>query len=142
MTTPIGTLPPTAAAAAALNSTTDKTAADNGLGKDAFLKLLVAQLKYQNPMNPTDSTQFIAQTAQFTMVEKLTQLAETVAQNAAIERLSGAANLIGRKVTYLDSDGKSQTGVVTGTQANNGDPSLEVGDAKVGLGSVLSVEAS
>lgn len=142
MTTPIGSLNPTTAAAVAANANVDKTATDNGLGKDAFLKLLVAQLKYQNPMNPTDSTQFIAQTAQFTMVEKLTQLAETVSQNAAIERLAGATNLIGRKVTYLDANGTSQTGVVTGTQANNGNPSLEIGDAHVGLGSVLSVEAS
>ena len=44
-------------------------------GKDMFLKLLVAQLKYQNPMEPVDSSQFMAQTAQFTMVEKLEAMA-------------------------------------------------------------------
>jgi len=43
--------------------------------KDTFLKLLVAQLKYQNPMEPVDSSQFMAQTAQFTMVEKLEAMA-------------------------------------------------------------------
>ena len=42
--------------------------------KDTFLKLLVAQLKYQDPTNPTDATQFMSQTAQFTMVEKLDAL--------------------------------------------------------------------
>jgi len=48
------------------------------IGKDMFLKLLVAQLKYQNPMEPVDSSQFMAQTAQFTMAEKLQMPLEKV----------------------------------------------------------------
>ena len=39
--------------------------------KDTFLKLFVAQLKYQNPMNPADGTQFVSQLAQFTELEQL-----------------------------------------------------------------------
>ena len=54
---------------------TNKTKVDAGSksvgDQDTFLKLLVAQLKYQDPSNPADSTQFLAQTAQFTQVEKL-----------------------------------------------------------------------
>ena len=141
MTTPIGALTPSTPAAVT-NAASTPTTADSPtdhLGKDAFLKLLVAQLKYQNPMNPTDSSQFLAQTAQFTMVEKLTDIADAITQNAAMERLTGAAHLIGREVTYLDQNGTAQTGVVTGTDMHNGTPTLAVGDTEVALGSVLSV---
>ena len=49
---------------------------NNTLNQDTFLTLLVAQLKYQDPMNPADSTEFLSQTAQFTQVEKLGQIAD------------------------------------------------------------------
>jgi len=51
-------------------STTDPLA-----NKDTFLKLLVAQLQYQNPLNPTDSVQFVTQLAQFSQLEQTTQMA-------------------------------------------------------------------
>ncbi len=48
-----------------------------GLGKDAFLQLLVTQMQYQDPLAPTDDTQFIAQLAQFTALEQMTNVAQT-----------------------------------------------------------------
>ena len=70
-----------------------------------FLKLLVAQLKYQNPMEPVDSSQFMAQTAQFTMVEKLQAMAAQTDALVAGEASQRAAGLLGRQVTYLDDRG-------------------------------------
>jgi flagellar basal-body rod modification protein FlgD len=52
---------------------------DRGLGKDAFLKLLVAQLRNQNPLNPLQGTDFIAQTAQFSSLEQLQQINQSLA---------------------------------------------------------------
>lgn len=80
---------------------------DRGLGKDAFLKLLVAQLKNQNPLNPLQGTDFIAQTAQFTSLEQLQQinvsLAQLTAASAGTDRTSLDAVLasayIGKVVT-------------------------------------------
>jgi flagellar basal-body rod modification protein FlgD len=96
-------------------------------GKDMFLKLLVAQLKYQNPMQPVDSSQFMAQTAQFTMVEKLEAMAAQTDALVAGEASQRAAGLLGRQVSYLDHDGAAQTGVVTGTRFGTDGPVLVIG---------------
>jgi flagellar basal-body rod modification protein FlgD len=123
------------------NNDTDEPAKPGGdLGKDAFLKLLVAQLKYQDPSNPMDNSEFLAQTAQFTTVEKLTDLA-TVEQNLLNAQLQlGASNLIGKTVTYADKDGKAQTGVVTSAKFfTGGPPTLHVGDTDIALASVTEI---
>jgi flagellar basal-body rod modification protein FlgD len=121
---------------------TNKTATDAGKSRsladqDTFLKLLVAQLKYQDPTNPSDSTQFLAQTAQFTQVEKLGQIAEML----SAQQLIGASALVGRTVTYQDANGVSQTGVVTKTKLNgDSEPTLVVGNTDVQLSKVTEVQ--
>lgn len=105
---------------------------DNGLGKDAFLKLLVAQLRYQDPMNPADGAEFMAQTAQFTMVEKLEEL-------TASQHESGATALIGKQVTYMNSGGEQATGIVTGFRSTPSGPLLKVGDNEVLYSAIAEV---
>ncbi len=83
------------------------------MGKDTFLKLLVAQMKYQDPANPASSSEFMAQTATFTQVEKLEEIA---AQNAAmlvLQEASTAGAMVGRSATYTDTDGSPVTGKIT-----------------------------
>ncbi len=65
----------------AVDQTTQPTAEQQSLGEDAFLKLLVAQLKNQNPLNPMDNTAFVAQLAQFSQVEQSTKLVKLMQQN-------------------------------------------------------------
>jgi flagellar basal-body rod modification protein FlgD len=123
---------------------TNKTTTDAGSSKsvadqDTFLKLLVAQLKYQDPSNPADSTQFLAQTAQFTQVEKLGQIADMM----QAQQLIGASALVGRTVTYQDANGVPQTGVVTKTKLNgDSEPTLVVGNTDVQLSKVTEVQQS
>jgi flagellar basal-body rod modification protein FlgD len=109
------------------------------MGKDTFLKLLVAQLKYQNPMEPVDSSQFMAQTAQFTMVEKLEAMAAQTDALVAGEASQRAAGLLGRQVTYLDDQGAAQTGVVTGTRFGSDGPVLLLGTTEISLSGVREV---
>ena len=109
------------------------------MGKDTFLKLLVAQLKYQNPMQPVDSSQFMAQTAQFTMVEKLQAMAAQTDALVAGEASQRAAGLLGRQVTYLDDQGAAQTGVVTGTRFGTDGPVLLLGTTEIPLSGVREV---
>jgi len=110
------------------------------MGKDTFLKLLVAQLKYQNPMEPVDSSQFMAQTAQFTMVEKLQAMAAQTDALVAGEAAQRAAGLLGRQVTYVDSSGAEQAGVVTGTKFGADGPVLLLGSTEISLSAVRKVE--
>jgi flagellar basal-body rod modification protein FlgD len=124
--------------AGASNDATEQTG-QQAMGKDAFLKLLVAQLKYQNPMEPVDSSQFMAQTAQFTMVEKLEAMAAQTDTLVAGEASQRAAGLLGRQVTYNDKDGASQSGVVTGTKFGTDGPVLLLGKTEVSLGDVREV---
>jgi flagellar basal-body rod modification protein FlgD len=97
------------------------------LGKDAFLKLLVAQLRYQDPSNPTDSSQFMSQTAQFTQVEKLDQIAKANTDMLAAQNLFASSALVGRTVTYTGADGVDVSGVVTAAVFGVTGPVLRVG---------------
>ena len=117
------------------SSTTATTAATSGasgtagssqLDSDTFLKLLVAQLKYQDPTSPADSTQFLAQTAQFSMVQKLDALSTLDQKVLDASKAQTAAALIGKQVTYTDVAGTSRTGTVTGTTLNQQIPNLTV----------------
>jgi flagellar basal-body rod modification protein FlgD len=110
-------------------------------GKDTFLKLLVAQLRYQDPTSPTDGAEFLAQTAQFTVVEKLEELAKTNAELLAAERMTTATSMIGRTVTYTSTEGTEATGVVKATRIGPLGPVLEVGNDEIPLSSVTAVTA-
>jgi flagellar basal-body rod modification protein FlgD len=106
--------------------------------KDTFLKLLVAQLKYQDPSNPADSTQFLAQTAQFTQVEKLGDIADMLKS----QRMIGVSSLVGHEVTFMDENGGRQTGVVSAAKLNgDSEPMLRVGNTDVQLSKVMEVQA-
>jgi flagellar basal-body rod modification protein FlgD len=119
--------------------TTKKDAQSKDLDKDTFLKLLVAQLKYQDPMSPAQGTEFIAQTAQFTTVEKLTDLAETEGKLLAAQQLLGASSLIGRSVNYTVVGVGNGTGVVSSASFTSAGPTVRVGDVDVPLSSITRV---
>ena len=119
-------------------TTATGTTGNAELGKDAFLNLLVAQLKYQDPTSPTDSSQFMAQTAQFTMVEKMEELAKSTTAMVNAQNLASATSLVGRQITWTEGTA-SKTGVVSAVTMNNGTAQLSVGDLTVDLSAVTKV---
>ena len=120
------------------SSTTLNPAAS--LDKDAFLKLLVAQLKNQDPSSPQDSSQWAAQMAQFSTVEQLTNLATTSAKSAKSAAMSQAVALLGKTVSYIGQDGASAQGTVQRIYAGGDVPTLMIdGVAGVSLDSVSEV---
>lgn len=115
-----------------------KSASNNQLDENAFLKLLVAQLQNQNVADPMDPAEVMAQTTQLTLVEKMNELVESNAASTAAQRLSLAASLVGKNVTYNDS-GVKTTGKVDSVRLENGTLWLQVGDKEISSDEVVSV---
>jgi flagellar basal-body rod modification protein FlgD len=90
------------------------------MGKDVFLKLLVAQMKYQDPSNPASSSEMMAQTATFAQVEKLDVLATQNGALLVLQEHSAAGAMVGRSVTYTDTTGASVTGKVSSVRLASG----------------------
>jgi flagellar basal-body rod modification protein FlgD len=110
----------------------------NELGKDEFLQLLVAQLKHQDPLNPTSSEEFIATTAQFTVVEKLDELTSETKNSNLISSLTQAGSLVGREIT-ASTDGEVVTAEVRRTSLVGEDVVLETDKGRIRLTDVASI---
>jgi flagellar basal-body rod modification protein FlgD len=137
------------ASGAGSTGTSSRTNSGSDLGKDAFMKLMVAQLKYQDPSSPSDGTQFLAQTAQFTMVEKLSDLADSQEkllsgqqQMLTAQLQLGASNMIGKTVNYTDATGAAKTGIVTGATISGSNPTVKIGNTDVALSNVTEVRST
>ena len=117
-------------------------AAGNGQDKTMFLNLLVAQLRYQDPSNPADSSEFLAQNAQFTALEKMQDVADQTAALLNAQVAFGAAGMVSKNVTYLKPDGTSASGVVSSVSYDASGPMLVVDGESVSLGQVSSVSAT
>lgn len=112
MTTPVTT--GTATPIAGLIGSAPTTAVgDTGMSKDTFLKLLVAQMKYQDPEKPTDSSALITQTATYSQVEALQTISEQNTAMLAMQRATSAGALVGKSVSYTGTDGTTTTGTVS-----------------------------
>jgi flagellar basal-body rod modification protein FlgD len=126
---------------------TKATEAGNGLGKDAFLKILVTQMKNQNPMEPLKDTEFIGQMAQFSSLEQLTNLNTTMTQfmsGQGNKTLADHADLIGNKVYWEEEiNGQLQKGegTVKALSLKNGEFQVELeNDIKVALNAINRIE--
>lgn len=112
----------------------------SALGEDAFLKLLVAQLKYQDPMSPSDNQQFIQEQATFSTVEALNSLKSTMTAMQASDEFSQGVSLIGKNVTYVDAKGNVGSGAVSAVSNTSGSVQLDVGGLAVDASSVVQVD--
>jgi flagellar basal-body rod modification protein FlgD len=113
-------------------------------GKDTFLKLLVAQMRYQDPSNPTSSSEFMAQTATFTQVEKLEQLVNQNASMLVMQESATAGALVGRTATYTNDKGESVSGVVTSVQlaTTANEAAATINGVKVPIGRLTEISTT
>lgn len=133
---------PTAVSAPASAPTqvpTQATPRPDAMGKDMFLKLLVAQMKYQDPMAPADGNAFVAQSSQLALVERLEELASSTAKVLAAEQSQAAAGLLHQDVAWTDENGVEHAGVVTTIRFSTDGPQLVVGDDTFPLSAVTRV---
>ena len=85
----------------AASTSSSSKSSTSSLGQDAFLQLLVTQLQYQDPLNPMDDKDFVAELAQFSSLEQLTEINTGIDNLATIgnqQQLLGAVNFIGKTI--------------------------------------------
>jgi flagellar basal-body rod modification protein FlgD len=118
-----------------LNTNAPVANPNSALGKNDFLQLLVTQLKNQDPLNPMDDKEFIAQMAQFSSLEQMQNL------NSSFNAVK-AYNLLGKTISATINDGgvtKNINGKVEGVFSQDGQFYLKVQDADVPVDSVVTV---
>ena len=91
----------------------------NQLGKDDFLKLLITQLSNQDPTNPMEDTQFIAQMAQFSSLEQMTNMSSSFEKMASFLNATEAANTVGKTVELNVGDVTTSGVVEAATRGAN-----------------------
>lgn len=127
-----------AAAEAARAATKDGTTAD----ADMFLKLLVAQMRYQNPMEPMKGNEFIAQSAQLATVQTLQAMQKSQASADTWSQVAAAHQMLGTQVDAVADDGAPVFGIATGVKVTADGPRITVttmtGQVEVALSSVRS----
>lgn len=107
----------------AIETTSKDRTGTSELGKDAFLQLLVAQMRYQDPLNPTSDTEYISQLAQFSQLEQLQNLAAT---NENTQMLSMIGKEVGVTVENADGTLTLKEGTVSGVTVSGGKAYIEV----------------
>ena len=120
------------AATTAATATSTASTTGNSLGKDDFLKLLVTQLQHQDPLAPMEDKEFIAQMAQFSSLEQMKNM------NTSIQ-ITQAASFIDKQVTWSDDTGAEKTGLVSAVRMVSGEPKLIIGEEKIALNKVITV---
>jgi flagellar basal-body rod modification protein FlgD len=109
------------------------------LDQDDFLKLLVAQMTTQDPLNPTGDLQMIAQMAQFTTLEQSKAMQSDISELRSQQELLQANSLLGRSVEIDQGNLPVVKGEVTAVHLVEGTPKLVVNDRLYDLGSLLSI---
>lgn len=121
------------ATAAAYNAAATKGPVDrpDQMNQDTFLKLMVAQLRFQDPSKPADPAAFISQSATFTQVSKTDELIKAVTANSLSQRAMSAGVLVGQEATFTGEDGKPVKGVITSVSLTDTDPVATINDKQI-----------
>jgi flagellar basal-body rod modification protein FlgD len=124
----------------ATSSQVERTDTGGSLGQDAFLKLLVAQMQNQDPMQPQDSGQMMSQLASFSQVSQLQTLTSASQAQTLGQDFSTAVALIGKNVTYTKADGSQASGAVSAVKSDPSGALLQIGSDEVHTGAIVQVQ--
>lgn len=136
------TIPSTnSAGSSAYDSTTSASALPTKtLNQDDFLKLLVAQMTAQDPMNPQSNADFAAQMAQFSALEQSRSMQTDMAQMRNDQQVLQANGLLGRTVTLQSDAQTSISGTVDAVQMTGGTPFIVVNGQAYDLSQLRSIQ--
>jgi flagellar basal-body rod modification protein FlgD len=113
--------------------------ASQTLSQNDFLKLLVAQMTSQDPLNPTSDTQMAAQMAQFTSLQQSSTMSANIATMLTQQQIMQANGMLGGTVTLQVDDTTISKGVVQAVQLDNGTPKIIVNNTAYDLSQVLTI---
>lgn len=113
------------------------------LGKDQFLSILITQLRHQDPLQPMQDREFIAQMAQFTSLEQLMNINTQL--TAMSQSLGAASSLIGKQISWMykpedGSESVMKSGIVDSIIVREGVHYAKVGDSEVSLDQIMKIE--
>jgi len=112
----------------------------NELTTSDFIKMMVAELENQDPMNPMSNTEMLQQISQIRSITSNDQLTNSIEALTLGQALSTASSLIGKTVTGVNTLNESVTGKVDKVTIENGEAKLYVGHSIIGVGNVTAIE--
>jgi flagellar basal-body rod modification protein FlgD len=118
------------------SASSPQPSAIGALDGNAFLQLMIAQLKYQNPFQPMDATGMMQQTSALTSVQTLQNMSALQKEMLGMQEAATASGFIGKQVTATDPSGSSVTGVVGSVTYTATGPTLNVGGTDVPIADV------
>ncbi|MEP0814742.1 MAG: hypothetical protein HRF49_08780 [bacterium] len=115
---------------------------DSASEKDMFLKLMIEQMKQQDPLNPLDPTQMMSQLAELNTVQQLIDMNLALQGFVDSQNLVQATSLMGRWVQGFDASGANIEGMVDWVEVLDGIVTLHIGDKLLLLNQVVNVRES
>jgi flagellar basal-body rod modification protein FlgD len=126
------------------STTSTQTSSSKALGKDEFMKLLLAQLKNQDPLKPMDGTDFAVQLAQFSSLEQLSNLNTELKAQSVTQMTLGYAqsvSMIGKEVVVNSGD-TTTTGTVTAVHFRSNQILATVNGCEIPLSDIIEIRNS
>jgi len=127
------------ASSSAMASNDDSRTAVGGFQGEDFMRLLIAQLQNQDPLNPLEPAEFMEQVAQLQTLAELVSIGDQVSELAGWQTALASVALLGREVTWVDEQGQRHQGTVGEVRQGSGQVQLVVGTELVEWGWVESV---
>jgi flagellar basal-body rod modification protein FlgD len=124
------------------NSASSQNGASNGLNNidiSQFLKMMLAELQNQDPLNPMQNSQIMQELGQMQQITASNKLTTTLDGVALGQSLSNATSLIGKRIEGIDDNGDPATGIVQKVSVANSVPKLHVGAQIVSLNNIQNI---
>lgn len=113
------------------------------MDSEVFMKLLVTQLRNQDPSSPMDTNQMISQQTQLAMMEQVSNQTTTANENFSLQMRMAAANLVGKQVSYTDaSTGTAVSGTATAVSYAASVPTVTVNGKEVDLDVISGIKSA
>ena len=114
----------------------------NGLTAEDFLKVLIEQLKNQDPSNPMDSDQLLQQVSSMRALQSNIELSDSLKSLTLSQQLTSATSFLGKQIKGSDANNQAVSGAVDRVVVSNGKTLLSVGSKQVELGKVTDVSGT